>query len=260
MLRQALRRSRDALLDLLFPPRCAGCRRLGALLCPDCLQALAPVGEAICVRCGVATTARCTCITCKSDPPDPLRGMRGVVFYGGVAAAAIQALKYEGKKQLAAPLGDLLVAYLDAHPLPFDCVTPAPLHANRLAERGFNQAELLARRLSEVKGLPLRTDLVFRQRHTSQQVHLNRQERRANMIDAFAPQPGATLSGERVLLIDDVCTSGATLRACGQALAAAGAGEIWALCVARAHPPIPLEPWQQGLTPAQLFMTVSGDA
>lgn len=260
MLRQALRRTRDTLLDLVFPPRCVACRRLGADLCPQCLQELTPVGDAICTRCGSAATVRCICTACKTEPPAPLRGMRGVVFYGGVAAAAIQALKYEGKKHLAAPLGDLLVAYLDAHPLAFDCVTPAPLHAERLADRGFNQAELLARRLCERAALPLRTDLIFRQRHTSPQVHLNRQERRANMIEAFAPRPGAALAGERVLIIDDVCTTGATLRACGQALVAAGAGEIWALCVARAHPPLQLDPWQQGLVPAEMFMTVSDDA
>ncbi len=185
--------------------------------------------------------------------------MRGVVFYGGAIDSAIQALKYQERKQLAAPLAAYLIGYLEQHPIPIDALVPVPLHPERLTQRGYNQSDLLATHVGEALNIPMRTDLIVRTRNTQQQVHLNRNERRENVQQAFEPAHGSGLDGEAILLIDDVCTTGATLIACAEALQRAGAGEIWALTVARARPPIDPEPWQEGLSPAEIFLTWDGN-
>jgi len=169
-------------------------------------------------------------------------------------AFAIHALKYRGKRQLARPLAGYLIAHLDAHPLRFDALAPVPLHPQRLALRGYNQAALLAQEITRARGVPTREDLIARTRPTPPQIHLSRRERRQNMLAAFAPVQGRTLNGDAVLLIDDVCTTGATLQACAEALCDAGAGDIWALTVARAWPKREPEAWERGLSPAEVFV------
>lgn len=180
--------------------------------------------------------------------------MRGVVFYGGPVAFAIQHFKYYGRTSLSRPLAAYLVGYLQNHALTFDYVVPVPLHPERLAFRGYNQSELLAHELGQAHHLPVRTDLIHRARHTQPQATLNRQQRVENVRDAFLPTQPGRLKGERILLIDDVCTTGSTLRACALALNEAGAGDIWALAVARARPKTPPDAWQKGLSPADMFV------
>lgn len=180
--------------------------------------------------------------------------MRGVVFYGGPVAFAIQHFKYYGRTGLSRPLAAYLIGYLQAHDLTFDYVVPVPLHPERLAFRGYNQSELLADELGRAHRLPIRTDLIHRARHTQPQATLNRHQRVENVRDAFLPTQSGGLKGERILLIDDVCTTGSTLKACAQALHEAGAGDIWALAVARARPKTPPDAWQKGLSPADMFI------
>jgi ComF family protein len=118
--------------------------------------------------------------------------------------------------------------------LRFDAILPVPLHPKRQAERGYNQSALLARRLGRVVALPVREDVLRRVRSTPPQVGLDRAKRRENVAGAFAcPPDHPALVGKTLLLVDDVCTVGATLAACAEALRAAGAREVWALTVAR---------------------------
>lgn len=224
-----------ALVDLVFPPACVYCRRLGSHFCRPCQETAQFLGDAICVRCGTPAAMRCTCAACRLSPPDPLCGIRGSVHYRGPIVFAIHAFKYRGMVELAAPLAGYLIAYLAAHPLSVDYLVPVPLHEERLAFRGYNQSELLAASLGKAMSLPLRTDLIVRTRHTQPQVQLRARQRRTNMHGAFAPLQAHPLSGETVLLIDDVSTTGSTLNACAAALHDAGAGDIWALTVARAY-------------------------
>ncbi len=244
----------SALLDVLFPPRCVSCGRLGTWFCSTCRQQARALDERICVRCGQPMTERCICHHCRHSPPDPLQGIRGALFYGDPVSFAIHALKYRGMPQLARPLAGYLIAYMQAHPLAFDLLVPVPLHAQRLAARGYNQSTLLAQGVGRRLRLPVADDVIMRSRHTPPQVHLNRRQRLQNMQGAFAPRQSGLLQGQRVLLIDDVCTTGATLRHAAVALRAAGAGEIWALTVARAQPPPSPEPWKQGLQAHEVFM------
>lgn len=205
----------DRLLGLLFPDRCAGCKRSGALFCAACQAALKPY--------------------LPDDTIFPGLDAAGVAYvFASPLREAVHCLKYERLQRMAAPLGDLLVVYLRANPLPADAVLAVPLHSKRLAERGFNQAELLACRLAQQSRLPLLSRGLVRCRDTEHQARLDRSARRANVTDAFAwiaaePPP------LRILLIDDVLTTGATLGACADALRAAGAREVRALALARSR-------------------------
>ncbi|MBX0329365.1 ComF family protein [Oscillochloris sp. ZM17-4] len=205
----------DRLLDLLFPDRCLACGRAGALLCARCRSGLRPYPP--------------------EAPPDGLDGVAVACLYDSVVRKAIHRMKYGRMRRAAAPLGDLLADHLLANPQPADALMAVPLHAGRLAERGFNQSEELAARIARRSGLPLVPGLL-RCRDTGHQASLGRRARRANIEAAFvwavhAPPPA------RVLLVDDVLTTGATLAACADALRAAGTREVRAVAIARSLAP-----------------------
>jgi ComF family protein len=152
--------------------------------------------------------------------------------------AAIHQLKYRGARHLAEPLGELLLETFDdigddtrIGPSA-DVLVPVPLHSSRLAERGYNQSALLAAELSRATGLPVADGPLRRIRPTEPQMALPAERRRANVVGAFAVR-SAELVGARVLLIDDVCTTGSTLEACAAALKAAGTLQVRALTLAR---------------------------
>jgi len=171
------------------------------------------------------------CPACQSTPSS-LDSVRSVAYFESPLREAIHSFKYKNNQNLAGPLGQLLVEYMTRHPLPADVIVPVPLHASRLRERGYNQSALLARELSRPAGLPVVEDVLHRVRKTVAQVGLDAQGRRDNVRDAFqcADQ---RLSGLRILLIDDVHTTGATLNACAVALRQAGTGPVCALTLAR---------------------------
>jgi ComF family protein len=222
----------QSLLDLFYPPQCAGCGRLGALFCPACQAAVQPYPSVCCPRCGRPTLdAGRLCPACQG---------RSVVIDGLLATgaftpplqSAIYNLKYHGVRGLVEPLGDRLAQTWRTAGLHGGVIVPVPLHPDRLAERGYNQAELLARALAERLALPIQVHALVRLRATSSQVHLNPAERRNNVYGAF--DCCLDLADSQVLLIDDVCTTGATLEACATALRRRGAAAVWGLTVARA--------------------------
>lgn len=224
---------RTRLLDLLFPMRCAACGRTGEMLCPACLAQVRPVPQPVCTRCGrpVATPGRCE--GCAHGQFH-VSAIRSAAVYAEPLDQAIHQFKYEGRPELHEPLGRLLAGYWRARAVTVDLVVAVPLHEKRLHERGYNQSDLLAAVLCREAGLPLlQPDVLRRQRETQQQVLLGPLQRRENVTGAFG-WTGAELAGCKVLLIDDVATTGSTLEACGQALLAAGASKVWALTVARA--------------------------
>ncbi|MGD8997027.1 MAG: phosphoribosyltransferase family protein [Anaerolineae bacterium] len=127
-----------------------------------------------------------------------------------------------------------MAEYWSIHPIPVDVLVPVPLHKNRLRDRGFNQAALLAHQLSKQVHLPVNEHTLVRQRATASQIDLNTEERKQNVRDAFRCTTSA-LAGRRVLLIDDVCTTGSTLEACAVALRDGGTRSVQALTLARAR-------------------------
>ena len=198
----------------LAPPRCASCERRVPLLRSFCGACAASVH-------GVSAS-----------------GPQGFAAYGygGALGRAITKFKYERRPDLARPLADLMWRVLEPHASDArdDLVIPVPLHPVRLAERGYNQSALLARRLARRLGAPSVPLALARTRETAQQASLDREGRRINVDGAFVARRPEELVGRTVLLVDDVRTTGATLDACTEALRRAGALRVrWAV-VARA--------------------------
>ena len=217
----------QGLLNLILPPHCAVCGTLGAWLCDDCGAAVLQLGATLPSRAlaltGIATVA-------------------SVTPHLGAARRIVHQFKYGGMRVLAGPMSALM---LSAHPevvARADVIVPVPLHANRVRRRGYNQAVLLAQALGEQTGTPVAPDLLERTRDTRSQVGLTRAERQANVGDAFVARGNSP--GPCVLLVDDVCTTGATLCACATALQQAGATCVLAVTFARA-----IGPEARGATP-----------
>ncbi len=185
------------ILSILAPSRCAACdepARPDAVFCPSC----------------AATVER------SSEPGAPF-------LYGGAMSRAITRFKYGPVPELARPLGELLAGEARRRGFDVDVVVPVPLHPSRLFERGFNQAALLARPVARALGVPLRARALARTRPTPHQAELDRSARLANVAGAFRARKPLL---ERVLLIDDVRTTGATQNACADALRAAGSRQV----------------------------------
>lgn len=146
---------------------------------------------------------------------------------------AIHQFKYRNLRAIAEPLAELLADYLTTHPVPGEVLVPVPLHRKRLRERGYNQSELLARQLGKLVKLPVMADGIIRRQHSPSQARAaSISERRSNVKNAFSCG-NRSLKNKRIILIDDVATSGATLDACAAALKAAAASSVWGLTLAR---------------------------
>ncbi len=220
-------------VNLVFPVRCAGCQQPGASFCEACQASLQALDLPACRRCGRPIDEPGLCRHCQSGSFS-VSAIRSPALYAQPLSAAIRQFKYGGRRDLAGPLGRLLSAYWLARKVSTDLVMAVPLHKQRLRERGFNQARLLAMTFCRETGLPLLdSGWLRRERDTAHQARLNLAARSQNVAGAFAWY-GPRLDGVRVLLIDDVATTGSTLEACGAALKAAGAERVWALTVARA--------------------------
>lgn len=223
---------KGAALDLLFPRWCIGCGREGDLLCEACSGALPRLLPPLCPGCSQPLASGAKCPSCQGGILE-LEGLRSPFRFEAVVRQAIHHLKYKNVKALATPLARLLADYLSANPIPHQVLVPVPLHPRRLQERGYNQSSLLAQELGRLIGSPVVTGSLLRQRDTPAQAKaIAAEARRSNVADAFACRDGR-LRAREVLLIDDVCTTGATLNSCAHALKAAGATSVWGLTVAR---------------------------
>jgi len=209
-----------------------GCKKRGVWFCADCLVAVSRIVPPLCRRCG--EPLKCPgdlCYNCRREPLQ-IDGIRAVALFEGPLRQAVHNLKYNGQRNLARPLGRLLAEYWQGNPLPADVLVPVPLHASRQRERGYNQASLLTQELAAVAGLPVIEGCLVRTRPTVSQTNLSGAERKTNVRDAFACVDDR-LAGRQVLLLDDVCTTGATLEACAVACRQAGARSVWALTLGR---------------------------
>lgn len=222
----------DFLLELFFPARCVGCGTEGSFLCPACKDALPKIEPPFCHRCGLplapgASYSHCASMEWAVD------GIRSPFLFQGTVREAIHAVKYRGVTGLLPTLGELLADFLTSHALAADAIVPVPLHPRRLRERGYDQALLLAQNLGQGLAIPLATNVLIRHRHTPSQARSKGvAERHRNVEGAFQAAPGR-LQGQAIILVDDVCTTGATLNACASALKAAGAQKVWGVTLAR---------------------------
>ena len=219
--------------NFVFPPVCANCRKVGKTLCDDCHAKLAWLEEPICSLCGqVLTRVAPYCHDCQKRPL-PLTQIRAAFLFVDPIPKLIHQLKYENSFALAEPLGTYMAQAWAKWHTDIDLIIPIPLHAQRQKKRGYNQSALLAKVFSHQVRLPYNQDVLTRIRNTRPQVGLSSRARLQNLDGAFAVDK-EVVRGKRVLLIDDVCTTGATLVAASKVLLAAEAQIVAGYCLARA--------------------------
>ena len=239
-----LRRWIESGIDLLFPPHCVACKRLGSWLCPTCARSVEVIQPPLCHRCGLPVQDfapnRVTpglCHYCRGLP-QAWEGLRAYAYHGGALREAIHQFKYEEMRCLAPVLAELMAqGWADLAPDSWQpqAIVPIPLHPSRQRQRGYNQAALLARELGTHLDCPVVEGTLIRVRATAPQVGLGVEERRANVQGAFRCRDDR-LDGLHVLLVDDVCTSGSTLESACVALKATGVASVLAYTLARARP------------------------
>lgn len=220
-----------SLLDVLYPLECAGCGGSGKIICDGCAGELAVLVPPCCRICSTYTVSE-VCQACAQSGRR-FEGVRAPFKYEGSVRQAILAMKYGGIKAAAPQLGDMLADYLQVNPLPGDILTPVPMHVSRRRERGYNQAELLARRVADRCEIPFQPDLLVRTRRVDAQAGMASAVRRvANVADSVAVSQCSDVRDRRVILVDDVATTGSTLDTCAAALKEAGAASVWCLTLA----------------------------
>ncbi len=252
-------KSRNFLLDLIFPIECLGCAKDGTWLCNKCFRSLPINNRQFCPGCSRANKNSNYCAKCAPDYF--LNGIWVASNYNNqIVANLIKKLKYSFVKDLSAVLSQLLILYftqllgayrlnynsnknldkeLDRQlkiPLPIlwlsnTIVISIPLHKKRLRWRGFNQAEIIAVEFCQHFNLDLRSDLLIRKKHTAAQMKLKKKKRLKNLLSAFEYK-GNNLKNRPIILIDDVATTGSTLNECAKILKQNGASEVWGLVVA----------------------------
>lgn len=222
-------------------------RVMSPFLCSGCRLGFTPIDPPFCTRCGrlfQATGAENhLCGDCIKEEKS-YHSARSAGVYNGSIMALIHAFKYTGRIQLARPFSTLLyAAYLQYYgDNRFDLGLPVPLHHSKLRQRGFNQSALILRGLKRllhasgpfIRGIDLKQKILVRKKKTVSQTGLGREERKVNIKDAFEVKKTHPVAGKRVLLIDDVFTTGATTNECARALKAAGAASVYVLTLARA--------------------------
>ncbi len=222
-----------ALLDLFFPPRCPGCRQLQPRpgFCRPCRETFTELPGQRCRRCS-EPEADGLCAHCRQSPP-AFEAVAAPFLYGGALAEAVHRFKYEDAPHYAADLAAVAGGAAAFELQWCTLVAPIALHPKRLRERGYDQALLLARALAKVSGKPVAARALRRIRETAPQVGQDRAARASNLAGAFAADPGQ-VRGQRVLLVDDVVTTGATAHEAALALRNAGAEAVRVVALARA--------------------------
>ena len=220
------------MVDSFFPRRCVGCGRLGGFFCPECLEKLPRLSPPLCPNCGRPQASGIVCPDCWQRRTE-IDGIRSLFRFDEIIRKAIHQLKYRNLKAISPCLAELLADYLRSNPLPGEVLICVPLHPRRLRERGYNQSNLLARGLGKRIDLPVIEDCLIRVKQIQPQVRAaDVEERRRNVADAFICRD-ERVSGRKIILVDDVCTSGATLESCAVALKSKGAASVWGLTLAR---------------------------
>ena len=238
---RTVRHAARAVLDVLLPPQCLACgvpvAGTGAI-CGECWQGTDFIGPPYCVACGLPFAfdhgSDALCGACMARRP-PFERARAVMRYDEVSRALVMNFKHGDHTHGAPAFGRWLARAGDRLLVEADVVAPVPLHRRRLAHRRYNQAALLAAAVGRIAEVPVLPDLLVRVRRTPSQGRLSAAGRARNVRGAFAARDRARrhLQGRRVVLVDDVYTTGATVRECARALCRAGASAVDVLTLAR---------------------------
>ena len=218
-------------LDLFFPPHCGGCNSPGSRWCLQCQQMVNELPPAVCIQCGRPYNIQSNCPACEHSAPS-YDSLRSWAYFDGPIRKAIHSLKYRGDITLGEILARPLINIVDNLGWEPDLVLPVPMGVKRLSTRGYNHAALLARPVAYAIGKPFFPRCLRKIRETSTQVGLSFSDRLMNVKGAFHAVV-KYVSGSRVLIVDDVTTSGATMEACASALKEAGADVVYGLTLAR---------------------------
>ena len=209
------------------------------VFCNLCRQKLQLLGPPFCPHCGEPQSkGQDSCPVCPGRP-GPLNGIRAIAWYENKSplTLALTSFKYRGNIASGQALAAFMAAHIDPQwPEGFDMMAPVPLHKKRLQRRGFNQAAMLA---APLKHPGFKPDLLRRVKNNTPQVDLTRSQRQENVKDIFCLNPRYSVQGLKILLVDDVWTTGSTMRECARVLKQAGAGQVSALTLCRA--PLELE-------------------
>ena len=222
-------------LNILFPETCPVCQHSAkdhytAPICPDCWQTVTPYEGPMCRRCGtpLVSDVSTICGECLANEP-AFSYARSFGLYEGVLKTAISLMKFYGIKRLSRPLSDVMLKMK----IPgADVVIPVPLHEKRLRKREFNQSALIAKYLAASMGTRVMLNGLVKQRDTMPQVGLTSQERKKNIKGAFSIENNSLIADKDILLVDDVVTTGATVRECSKVLKKAGARNIYVITLA----------------------------
>ncbi len=219
-------------IDLLYPPICAGCEADGSRWCEDCHSSVEKIQHPFCEYCHQPISSGRICSTCKTNEP-AFQRLRSWGIYQEPLRSAIHRLKYDRDISLGDVFSIFMVESIQKNKWKVDLVVPVPLNKQRLRARGYNQAAILARPLAFLLNVPFSTNSLKRVKNTVSQVGLSLQDRLENVDSAFQANP-KRVQDRTILVIDDVCTSGATINACSKSLIDAGAKDVYGYTLARA--------------------------
>lgn len=229
---------KNSILELIFPSQCFGCKKEGAFLCGECKKDLRQIPPS-CFVCGKLKpgfkkiVAGRTCESCRKK--SKIYAYLSPFSYAGIFSDLVHGLKYRRITSLDATLAELLAEYLSKFAVEFpknSVIIPIPMHKSRLRVRGFNQSELIARRLGGLINLGVENRILQKSKKTAPQVGLSGEKRRNNIVGSFSIANLALIKGKNIVLVDDVKTTGATLEEAARVLKNSGAGKIWAVTVA----------------------------
>ena len=222
------------LVDFVYPKLCVSCSRSGRYICSECLNKLHLKKFQICPMCTKRSIGGVTHYRCRKSYG--LDGLTSIFIYHGVVRKLLGKLKYGLVRDLENDLLELIASFGDFGLIGGKkwTVVEVPLHHSRLMKRGFNQAELMAKMIANYFGWTHERKVLLRDDNTERQTNLKREERLVNVLGAFRAKPRSKelISGNDVLLIDDVWTTGATLRECSKVLKRVGARKVWAMTFA----------------------------
>jgi ComF family protein len=220
-----------AFLDILFPPTCVGCGKPGIDWCDACDQDLYRLSGPVCARCGTLLPQPQTeCARCMDFPS--ILQIRSYAYYQGSLLKAVLHLKYRPNQRIAEVMGNWLVELVIQEGMVADLILAVPLGRDRLKQRGYNQVDLIANHMAKRLGIRDDKKGLMRVRETRSQVGLDLVNRQINVQNAFQAAPH--IKNQRVLLVDDLFTTGATMLACTSALQKVGVRKVYGLTVARA--------------------------
>lgn len=225
----------DKFLDLVFPKHCVFCHTSGDYLCLNCFSQIQFLKTQYCPYCQNMSVDGSTHLQCQKRLG--LDGLISVAFYHGPIQSLIKSLKYGRIKDLEGTIKQLLARFLVDEEdlfLPQSIVIPVPLHFFKRNFRGFNQAQVLGEAVGQTLDLELKPGVLTRQRFTASQTGLKKRERSENIEGAFVISSKVrSIAGKNIVLVDDVWTTGATIKECSKVLKQAGVKKVWAMTLAR---------------------------